>query len=93
MFSQLREQFEFIIVDSGPVLPVVDTLVVGQFADFALLSIMRDVSQSYQILEARSRLARVGINVLGTIVTCRGGLYGLGYRYGYALNSPAAATA
>src|SRR5205823_3503140 len=31
ILSRIREQFDFVIVDSSPVLPVVDALMIGQF--------------------------------------------------------------
>jgi succinoglycan biosynthesis transport protein ExoP len=86
IFQHLREQFEIVLVDSSPILPVVDTLVIGQFADAAVMSIMRDVSHSHEILEAQSRLERIGVPVLGAIVTSNvSSIYGSSYRYGYVL--------
>ena len=80
----MREQFDIVIVDSCPVLPVVDTLVVGQFADIALMSMMRDVSESQQVLEAQERLKHIGISVLGAVVTSKGtGVYSSYYYSGY----------
>ena len=72
VFQFLRQQFDYIIVDSSPVLPVVDTLIIGQFADVALLSVMRDVSQTRQVLEAQNRLKQIGITLLGAVVTSKG---------------------
>ncbi len=36
IFGRLREQFDFIIVDSAPVLPVADTLLLCQHVDATL---------------------------------------------------------
>ncbi len=84
IFKHLREQFDIVIIDSCPVLPVVDTLVVGQFADIALLSMMRDVSESQQVMEAQERLKHIGISVLGAVVTSKGtGVYSSYYYSGY----------
>ena len=84
MFQHLREQFDIVIVDSCPVLPVVDTLVVGQFCDIALMSMMRDVSESQQVMEAQERLKQIGITVLGAVVTSKGtGVYSSYYYSGY----------
>lgn len=87
IFTHLREQFDIVIVDSCPVLPVVDTLVVGQFADIALLSMMRDVSESQQVHEAQERLKHIGISVLGAVVTSKGtGVYSSYYYSPYTQN-------
>ncbi|HTQ41047.1 MAG TPA: AAA family ATPase [Pirellulales bacterium] len=90
VFGELRSQFDIIIVDSCPILPAVDTLVIGQFADAAILAVMRDVSQSYQIMEARARLEQVGVHVLGGVVSCRPAyVYGLTDRYRQLFNGNA----
>ena len=47
---RLRGQFDFIIVDSCPVLPVADALLIGQHVDGVLFSIMQDVSQLPKVL-------------------------------------------
>jgi capsular exopolysaccharide synthesis family protein len=84
IFNCLRQQFDIVIVDSCPVLPVVDTLVVGQFADVAVMSMMRDVSQGQQVLEAQERLKQIGINVFGAVMTAKGsGVYNSHYYSAY----------
>ena len=45
LFKQLRERYDFVIVDSCPVLPVADTRFVSQHADAVVLSVFRDVSE------------------------------------------------
>jgi capsular exopolysaccharide synthesis family protein len=85
LFATLRGQFEFVIVDSSPVLPVADALLVAQEADGVLFSILRDVSQLGRITAAYERLAMLGIRTLGAVVTgAAADLYGYGrnYRYG-----------
>jgi capsular exopolysaccharide synthesis family protein len=71
MLSRLREQFEFVIIDSSPVLPVVDGLLVAQRADAVILMAMRDVSRAPRLREASERLWQVGGNVIGTVVTTK----------------------
>ncbi len=68
-FQKMREDFEFVIVDCCPVLPVVDTMLIGQHVDVAVLSVMRDVSQVPRVDAANRRLAAMGIRVFGAIVT------------------------
>ncbi len=69
IFSQLREEFDFIIIDSAPLLPVADTLLLGQFVDGALFSILRDVSQVPKVEAARQRIAAIGVPILGAVVS------------------------
>ncbi|MEZ6070282.1 MAG: polysaccharide biosynthesis tyrosine autokinase [Pirellulales bacterium] len=67
-FASLRPDFDFIVVDAGPVLGMADTLLIGQHSDAALLSVLRDVSQAPKIYEAQQRLASVGVNLLGAVM-------------------------
>ena len=68
LFDRLKEEFDFIIVDSHPVLPATDSLLVGQHADAVILSILRDVSQSPRVYAACQRLSTLGIRILGAVV-------------------------
>jgi capsular exopolysaccharide synthesis family protein len=89
MLDRLKEQFDFIVIDSSPVLPVADALLIGQHVDAALFSIMRDVSRLPKVQAAYERLSTLGIRLLGAIVTgTQGELYGNDYGYyGYAVRS------
>lgn len=69
LLSRLKNQFDFVIVDSSPVLPVTDGLLVAQQVDVALFSIRRDVSQVTKVAAARERMAQLGVHILGAVVT------------------------
>ncbi|MFL5242843.1 MAG: polysaccharide biosynthesis tyrosine autokinase [Gemmataceae bacterium] len=69
LFDRLKEEFDFIIVDSHPILPATDSLLVGQHADAVILSILRDVSQSPRVFAACQRLSTLGIRILGAVVS------------------------
>jgi polysaccharide biosynthesis transport protein len=69
LFDQLREQFDSIVVDSAPVLPVADTLLLAQHVDAALFSILRDVSQVPRIHAAHARIGALGVPILGAVVS------------------------
>ena len=62
------EQFDFVVVDSGPVLTGPESLIFGQHVDGAILSTRRDVSRVPKIDEAKARLQSVNIRVLGAVV-------------------------
>lgn len=91
IFQELRKQFEFIVVDSSPVLPVTDSLMVAQHVDAVILSIRRDVSRRPKIIATRDKLAMLGVPILGAVVIgldgesygYRAGYQGYGSRYGY----------
>ena len=69
LFDQLRGQFDFIVVDSAPVLPVADTLLLAQHVDGALFSILRDVSQVPRVQAAHARIAALGVPILGAVLS------------------------
>jgi capsular exopolysaccharide synthesis family protein len=83
LLESLKLEYDFILIDSGPVLPGATSLLVGQNADGVILSIMRDHSQAPRVYASAQRLAALGIRVIGAVFNkARGDLYGYGY-YGY----------
>jgi len=80
LFAELKEHFDFVIVDSSPILPVADGLIIAQHVDAALFSIFRDVSRKTKIAAASERLQSLGVRILGAVVTgAHGGRYGNDY--------------
>jgi len=67
--AALRPEFEFIILDSSPILPVVDAVLVGKHVDAVVFSVLCDVSQTPKFESALSRLDAIGAHVLGVVVT------------------------
>ncbi len=93
LLKTLREQYEYIIIDSAPLLPVVDSLLLGQHADGVILSVLREVSQLPLVNTAAERLDSVGVRILGVVVN--GVVADVhAYRYGYRpeLSLPAETT-
>jgi len=92
VFARLREQYDFVIIDSSPVLPIADAQLIAQHADAVLFSIMRDVSRVPKVYAACQRLASLGVPILGAVVSGdHGGLYGTDYDYPARTTSPEAA--
>jgi Mrp family chromosome partitioning ATPase len=67
LLEQLKEEYDLILVDSCPVLPVTDTLLLGQHVDTVLLSVLKDESRLPSVYAARQRLAALDIPVLGAV--------------------------
>jgi capsular exopolysaccharide synthesis family protein len=80
LLGQLRQQFDFILIDSSPVLPVADALLLGQHADGALISVLRGTSRMPTVYAASQRLEALGIRTLGVIMSGVD-LDGATYRY------------
>jgi capsular exopolysaccharide synthesis family protein len=68
LIRNLKEQYDYVVVDAPPVLKVADPLIFGQCMDAAVLSVRRDVSRIPNVHEACERLKSVGVKVLGAIV-------------------------
>jgi capsular exopolysaccharide synthesis family protein len=68
LFERLRGEYDFIVVDSCPVLPVADSLLVSQHVDAVVMSVRPSVSQAASVLAAHERLQALGVRMLGTVV-------------------------
>ena len=69
IFERLKEQFDFIVVDTSPVLPVADSLSLAAHIDAVLFSILRNKSRVPTVHAAYDRLASLGARMLGAVVT------------------------
>ncbi len=82
LFNRLRGQFDFIIVDSCPVLPVADSLLVGQHVDGVVISILQDISQLPKVMTASEKLTQLNIPLLGAVVNgIKPDVHAYGYNY------------
>ncbi|HTU91278.1 MAG TPA: polysaccharide biosynthesis tyrosine autokinase [Gemmataceae bacterium] len=68
IFEKLQEEFDFIVIDSHPILAATDSLLIGQRVDAVILSVLREVSQMPRVYAASQRLMTLGIRVLGAVV-------------------------
>ncbi|MEX2185667.1 MAG: polysaccharide biosynthesis tyrosine autokinase [Pirellulales bacterium] len=68
LFRELKAEYDFVVVDTAPVLAVADPLLIGQHVDGAIVSARLGYSQRPKIDEAVKRLRAVGITVLGAVV-------------------------
>jgi len=68
LITELRLLYDLIIIDSPPVLPVPDALILGRWADGAVLAARYDISRFPQVERARHQLDSAGIAVLGTVI-------------------------
>jgi polysaccharide biosynthesis transport protein len=68
LMTQLRQRYDLIIIDSPPVLPVADALILGRWTDGAVIAARYDISRFPQVERARRQLDNAGITVLGTVI-------------------------
>jgi polysaccharide biosynthesis transport protein len=69
LFKELREDFDFVILDTSPILPVADARFVSQYADSTVLSIFRDVSEMPRLQAACEILQAFGVHTIEAVVT------------------------
>ncbi|OJW20982.1 MAG: hypothetical protein BGO49_29960 [Planctomycetales bacterium 71-10] len=68
LIARLRQLYDLIIIDSPPILPVPDALIMGRWTDGVVLASRFDVSRAPQVERARRQLDLAGIPVLGTVI-------------------------
>jgi capsular exopolysaccharide synthesis family protein len=68
IFEKLQQEFDFVVIDSHPVLAATDSLLIGQRVDAVILSVLREVSQMPRVFAASQRLTTLGIRMLGAVV-------------------------
>ena len=88
LLGALRDEFDVVIVDAPPVLPVTDAVVLSGLTDMVILVTKTHQTTDRQVREAVGLLARAGATLGGTVlnkVDMRKSRYGYGYgqRYGY----------
>jgi len=83
----LRKKFKFIIIDTPPILPVSDAIVLAPIVDGAILVIGAESTKHAMAKDALSRLEQVNAPVLGAVLSRANpktfGSYGSSYYYGY----------
>ena len=67
-FEELRERYDYVIVDTPPVLPVTDAVVIAREADGVVLVVKGHETPRELVRRARDRLALAGARLLGVMV-------------------------
>lgn len=88
IFARLREAFDLVLIDSPPVLPVTDAVVLSKDVDATLLIVAAYRTSSGDLARAREKLAQVDARLVGVVLNeatkLGAGYYGGSYsRHGY----------
>jgi capsular exopolysaccharide synthesis family protein len=88
IFTRLRAAYDLVLIDSPPVLPVTDAVVLSKDADATLLVVAAYRTMAGDLHRARERLAQVNARLVGVVLNeatrQAAGYYGGPYsRYGY----------
>ncbi len=89
IFAALRENFDLVLVDSPPVLPVTDAMVLSKYADGTLLVVAAGQTKRTELQRAAERFAQANAPVVGIVLNevTKQSAYGSGYGYGYGYGS------
>lgn len=68
LIASLREAYDFVLIDTPPVLPVADALMLSRAADSVVLVVRSDATQRGHAQEARRRLLAVHARILGVVL-------------------------
>jgi capsular exopolysaccharide synthesis family protein len=69
LIAQIRTEYEYIIIDTPPVLPASEALIFAKAADACLVSALRDRSRIDQLIQTYHRLQAAGANVAGSVLS------------------------
>ena len=87
VLEDLAKRFHYIVIDSPPILPVSDTVVLSPLCDGVVMVVGAEKTHKKAVFGAVDRLNRVGANVMGTVLSQASirtmSSYGDHYYYGY----------
>lgn len=97
MLEEMQTNFDYVVIDSPPVQPVADALVIGNQTDGVVLCVRGGVTPRERVAQVRDRLLRSNVRILGVLINNlleeapRYGdkYYYSGYRSGYLEESDA----
>jgi polysaccharide biosynthesis transport protein len=93
----LRAAYDVIIIDSSPIVPVTDSMLIAQIVDGVILVVGAEKTGKHILRNSREQLVKVKANILGAILNginlekkkYLGKYYGYGYyKYGYTYGYP-----
>ena len=86
--DQVRQVYDFVVIDSAPLLAVAETAEMISFVDAVVFCVRLGKTTAEQARSARAALARLPERLTGLVLTDLppqvGGYYGYGYVYDYA---------
>jgi len=87
-FDVLKMQYDYVIVDSPPVQPVSDTLILIQASDYNLFVIRSDASRTLAFMSSIKKIKNVNAKIDGIIIndldTSKDSYYNYNYNYNYS---------
>jgi receptor protein-tyrosine kinase len=69
LLAELTGEFDYVLIDSPPLLAVADALELARLADGVLLVVRRSEATTDEAREVHALVERLGLHLLGTVVT------------------------
>ena len=84
ILQRAKEEYDYVLIDTPPVLPVTDSLVLGSMVDGLILVIDSGEIKVEMAREVKNQLVNAGANILGVVLNkVRSEHHGYGYGYYY----------
>jgi capsular exopolysaccharide synthesis family protein len=85
IFTQLHERFDLVLVDSPPILPVADPIILSKLVDMTLLVVSTGQTKKRQLERAYEQLRQARVERIGIILNkmTKESNYSYGYGAGY----------
>ena len=84
ILQHAKEEYDYVLIDTPPVLPVTDSLVLGRMVDGLILVIDSGEVKVEMAREVKNQLIHAGANILGVVLNkVRSEHHGYGYGYYY----------
>jgi len=87
LIDVLATQYDYVIIDSPPILPVTDSVLLSRYVDGVVLVVKGGATPRKVVQDAIARFRNVGARILGAVlnsVDVRGGDYAYYNRYYYS---------
>ena len=85
LFTELRQEYDYILLDTPPVIVVSDALLVNKVADGIIFVVAHGLGRKSMVKEAISSLTRNNVPIIGIAMTQdrvnKGNRYGYTYKY------------
>ena len=69
LIEEARQEYDFIVMDTPPVLPASEAMLFAKVADTCLMCALRDKSRIEQLIQAYHRLESAGARVAGSVLS------------------------
>ena len=84
VLQRAKEQYDYVLIDTPPVMPVTDALIVSRFVDGMILVIASAEVKVEMARDVKNQLVNTGANILGVVLNkVRSEHHGYGYGYYY----------